>query len=1237
MKKVISLLLSVLLVALSVTGSLVLATANSGQQETMGLAVNWKLYENKTTTIGETGTPAANWATVTDNTNTKYIHSGSSSVKFSCIAQRGATEFSVKKNTDYELSFLYYNESLNSAGTYALSQVAVVLPNGSVAKKDALAYKDGGSGTGTTITGQWQSMSLSFNSGENTTLALTVLFAATPIYIDDFYLVDKSSANPNRATNWTLYANNSKKVGSEGTLAAAWAKVSQNTNTAYMHDGAETLKFDCVSQRGAVTLPVEQNKNYELTFWCYADALNAAGTYILSQATVLVPEGEVDPKGKDCLGKAEAQALTITAKQWTKLTVPFASGSNTAVVFSLLFGSGTVYISDINLAEKSAQPQVDGVVNFEQTDKASLYYNQGDRFELQTTAGPTGDTTTALHIKAGNYSSATVLNWSTILNDTDPVYTFAVTPGATYEMTCWFKVNASAGIENDYLALMYSYAGKRTPFATLTKTTNTGKWVKYTHTFTAAADQTKCSFQLNGGKNTPECWLDDLSVKKKQAAPTPSEAEGWAVYQWDTKFVGTAGIAGPAWASVTKDTSGAHDSNGDGQSILVNAIAQQASTVLTVKKNTDYCLSFKYFVTEVNAAGTYSLSRTGITAENGAVEANKDGFYSYLGNNAAYVAKDGLIANKEVYEASTASTVTGKWQEVKIPFNSGNNEKMAFVLVSAVSKMWIDEFTLKEEKMELPQKDYGTPKDLWTIDFEDVNTQYSASNGIDVVEVMGHDGQTTKALHTVPAKRGSALFLNYKTTTTDTDPVYTIPVLPNRVYDLSWRVKIKENTGDIPWLSFYHYYQGKLTNIANLQKAKQGEWLYYSVTLITEEKQNRFSFTFNAGDPSPEIWVDDINLALTNYKAFEGYNGPQKKTVINFDDFMVPLTNKWSLEIVKGPAYNGQESNALHTIPGEYSGSQTLNYTSTTTYTDPVFTIPVKPNTLYKYSLRAYVAAPEKQRVNVEYCAVHIDFATKNILHLAPRTKGINNEWVTIEKTFVTGSGQNMISTMIDFSKNLVDFYIDDICLEELEPGILADTELSYCEEPFNTLDSTATAAVNAAKTSVTELAVEPNTMYTFGATLQGKNSQIFLSANGTDPLKASDATQSYNGTITATGTKTRTAYQLVSPSSGKLYLVIKNNGSLQLSTVQLFKTIANSGVNWDIGMAENPNIPPEQMGEVAELVAIGSVAEKQLYGADTPATGEASLLPAFLVLVCTAGIGTALFLTRNKGGKHHA
>ena len=159
----------------------------------------WKLYKNNSTHIGENGTPVDDWAKVTENTDTAYIKDGDSSLNFSCISQHGAAEFEVEQNKDYIISFKYYSDSLNAAGTYILSQVAVMTPNGAVGymSEDNLSYvssdlsytgpyserETNSNSTAVTETG-WHDFEIGFNSGSHTKLALRILFAASPVYVD---------------------------------------------------------------------------------------------------------------------------------------------------------------------------------------------------------------------------------------------------------------------------------------------------------------------------------------------------------------------------------------------------------------------------------------------------------------------------------------------------------------------------------------------------------------------------------------------------------------------------------------------------------------------------------------------------------------------------------------------------------------------------------------------------------------------------------------------------------------------------------------------------------------------------------------------------------------------------------------------------------------------------------------------------------------------------------------------
>ena len=347
----------------------------------------WKLYKSSSTHIGENGTPVDDWAKVTENTDAAYIKDGDSSLNFSCISQRGAAEFEVEQNKNYTISFKYYSDSLNAAGTYILSQVAVVTPNGAVGymSEDNLSYVSSGlsytgpysemetnsNSTATTETG-WHDFEIGFNSGGNTRLALTILFAASPVYIDCIELNENTEAvesdDLNDPSAWKLYKNNSTHIGENGTPVDDWAKVTENTDAAYIKDGDSSLNFSCISQRGAAEFEVEQNKNYTISFKYYSDSLNAAGTYILSQVAVVTPNGAVGYMSEDNLSyvssglsytgpysemETNSNSTATTETGWHDFEIGFNSGGNTRLALTILFAASPVYIDCIELNENT--------------------------------------------------------------------------------------------------------------------------------------------------------------------------------------------------------------------------------------------------------------------------------------------------------------------------------------------------------------------------------------------------------------------------------------------------------------------------------------------------------------------------------------------------------------------------------------------------------------------------------------------------------------------------------------------------------------------------------------------------------------------------------------------------------------------------------------------------------------------------------------------------------------------
>ena len=1256
MKRVFSVVLAVLLLISSVVGTMTFsASGPSNEAESMGFAANWTLYANESTHIGDNGTLAGSWAKASDNTDKKYVHSGDSSVKFSCLNQRGATVFSVKPNTDYEISFVYYADSLNAAGTYILSQVGVTTPNGKVNsrhKEDYLAYADRYEELAAPKAGEWQQVSLSFNSGANSTLALAITFAASPIYLDDFIIIDKSSTKLDKAANWTLYENKSPSIGVNGILAGSWAKASDNTDKKYVHSGDSSLKFSCINQRGAVVFAVEQNTDYQLSFWYYSDSLNNAGTYILSQVGVITPEGRVAKGSADYLAFIDDGTGTATTKtgEWQQINLSFNSGENNAVALTILFAASPVYVDDIELTKEAPKIETEDLTRAaDWTLYANNSANIGANGTLASSWAKVTDNTNAAYIREGDSS----LKFESRAQHS--VTNFAVKPNTNYNLCFWYYTPSdisdayivsraaittpngavSSQDPKDYLALLQGRLGQ-------TGTPEKGKWQSVILSFNSG-ENSEIALDIVFAASAYIVYVDAISLVEGEPIdpPTPPEPEkpisdptnpkAWSFYASGTPNIGEGGILADSWAKVTENTNAAFIREGD-SSLKFESRAQHSVTNFAVEPNTDYNLRFWYY-TPSDIRDAYIVSRAAITAKNGTVSSQEPKDY---------------LALLQGRLGQTGTPEKGKWQPIILSFNSGENSEIALDIMFAASAyvVYVDEISLtKGAPLDQPvyERDYGTPQDKWVIDFENPDIEYSKTNHISVVDTVGYDGKPTKALHTEPGEYSNAVSLNYNTTTTDTDPVYTIPVLPNRVYELSWRVKIAEGTGDFDWLSFYHCYNKTMTNICNLKnsKPKEGEWQEYKVAISTEDKQNRFSFYFNLGNKACEIWVDDITVTLTDYTAFSGYNGPQQKTLINFDDYYVTLTNP-TYTVAKAPARDGVSSNAMFVKEGNYGVSQTLNPATCPGYNDKVFTVPVKENTLYRWSCWVYV--PRKtpgKTTNMPYCCFFIDHGTRNLLHLALIVQGKNDEWVYCEKQFTTGMGQTQLAFFMDLGATVVNAYFDDICLEEMQPGVIQDTALAYCEEPYNLLASHAVAKENiaAVKTSVTEIAVQASTLYTFGATAQGnRNSAVYLSADGVSPLASSDAAKQYNGTVKIGSTPQRTAYQLVTPTNGKLYLVIKNNGGLQLSDVQLFKTKSLSGAAIDMGREENPNIQAVTDSSVVELVVVGSKQEQSLLNGVSPDTGDAqSPLSAVLTLVLSLlTVGVLAFMHSRKEKARH-
>lgn len=861
------------------------------------------------------------------------------------------------------------------------------------------------------------------------------------------------------------------------------------------------------------------------------------------------------------------------------------------------------------------------------------------------------------------------------------VKTFEVEKNKDYYLSFKYYTNTTITIESSYVCSVasagiapensnivpgkdgyYAYVGynsaytavdglikNRKNFNDTTISDSTGIWQEIKVPFSSGNNQ-KMSLVLCVVAD--EIWLDELTLleKKEENPPTPPINE-WTIYSSESQFIGTNGILAGSWTKVFEDKSGAHDSNGDQSSYYIKAKWQKVAKLITVEKNKQYYFSFKYYTdsTATVSSNISSFFAVGIAAENGAVVPGKDGFYSCISNGSAYTANDGLISNRKNFNATISSSITGEFQEVNIPFYSGNNEKMFLVLTPVVEPIWLDELELHEGSIPVPPKDYGTPKDVWTIDFEDSSKQYSATDGIDVVDVIGYNGQKTKALHTVPGKRDGALFLNYNTTTFDNDPIYTIPLLPKRIYELSWRVKIKENTGTIKWLAFITCYNGERKDVAILNSAKQGEWLQYKVLLQTQEEQDHFSFAFNAGTTAPEMWVDDIQVALTNYTTFEGWNIEQGKYLVDFEaatKYFTDYNSNTRFEIAETNSYEGKTTRALHVLPGSYTSTSYLNYTTTMNDTDPVFSFPVESGKAYRFSFR-FKFAPKQRNIGffsayATYKGTTLSQMTAFNLAKAPSTDIWEGNWMYYSVRFIAGKDQDKVTFAFNASKNPAEAWFDDILVEKIQPGVQETTKASYCEDFYNLAlkSNHIESALQTKKQTVIAFHLKANTFYTLGAAIAANSgSKLYLSFDGQEPIK-SYASELKTSVFSSDGLEKRLGFNFMTNDTGLTYLIVQNNQLNSIKDLSLFETYAIAGASdWIFGKENKPEVDQSELQEAKELIVFGSKAEAEFLNesviseGEIPKTGETNAVIPALVILVSSTLLVVITTQKNKKG----
>ena len=489
-------------------------------------------------------------------------------------------------------------------------------------------------------------------------------------------------------------------------------------------------------------------------------------------------------------------------------------------------------------------------------------------------------------------------------------------------------------------------------------------------------------------------------------------------------------------------------------------------------------------------------------------------------------------------------------------------------------------------------------------------------------------------LHVKEGAYNNTTVINQTTTLTkQTDPVFAIPVTGGKAYKLSaWLfVEKKNNAGQTPEDSTYICLYGAEKGTQNEKEftaavnRKKGTWVKIEHYIVTNESTQKLGVSLNfAKNVYTDIYIDDIKLE--DVGPIKVHTTPQDITEITFEDgrpYSFELPDNMAIE--DAPARDGKATRALRIYKGEYDYNVCLNQSTLwqgNVGTDMVFSIPVQPNTLYKFSFWVYLVKGNR----FPYCSVYADTKTSSTM-LDLQARGINQQadkWVQYEVYFLTEPTQTKINTFFNLAKTTPDAYFDDFKLEAYHPGVFRQTNVSYCEEPYNEIyQSGVLGKVTAAATGVYKLNVAKNCQYTFGVTAAAQNSKdkVYLSFDGVTPMKSVVAGVP-DAVVTPGSNLRRYSFDFVTNDSGIVYLVVQNPGkTLKLNSSQIFRTLSIAA-NFTLGSEENPNltVAPTPTVEVYDYAGLGNP------DSTTPDTGDPKgIIPVFLILLMAGAVLVAV------------
>ena len=1200
---------------------------------------NWGFYKNNVAIDGTATANTSGWPHISIVSNYAAIE-GEESVNVNNQTTHAAIAIpDLKANTKYTLSVKYMiisSTTQSSNNPWIYMHIVEKGTKISAVPFDSALGKFATTNEATLNDGNWREATLEFETGDSTDLYFTSygrFGTGCNYYLDDFILeeVTGGGSNPivpppapsvdyfDNLENWGLYTSGQTVDGTVTVDKVGWQSGSINTNAKYCKDSDKSIN---IYTNGAAYITklqnLKANTKYKVTLDYLVPANATKTTYSTPNAWFtgqIYKHNTVVNLKSAYATKQASDGDTSTEDQWFEYTLEFETDDTTDFYLSLASRGKaepfTRYFDNIAVEEVvditaydfedvekwglyTSGQTVDGTVTVDKVGWQSGSINTNAKYCTDSDKSINIYTNGAAYItKLQNHKANTkykvTLDYLVPANATKTTYS---TPNA------WFTGQIYK--HNTVVNLKSAYATKQAGDG---DTSTEDQWFEYTLEF-ETDDTTDFYLSLaSRGKAEPFTrYFDNIAVEEVTGGsgggePTPppvqpsgdvNDASAWKVFP--TRFGTDADyVIGEhldyvhTWANVTDSTAKVRE--GTTKSLKFSANSQRAVSTLKVEKNKDYTLKFYYYSDTIGSSG-YIFSQVQVLKKNGQIGLKSEDNLTIVAGSQSFT---GPASAKVTNIDRTATNMKGMWIEFATGFNSGDNEEVSFALFSAVDTVYVNDITLTEGKHTPsgPDMYYGEVEEVKIINFEDPSKEYITAQPerFEVISVKNENGEDTNVLHVKKGNYSAATNLDQAKAQTSTHPVYTLPVKSNKVYKLSLKIKIDysdlEFDAKDKWLSYGIYAEGSLTSFGNVSSKLENNKWYTFTHFVSPSSANckALTFFFNAGKPTPDMWIDDITLTETEHERFKGHERGADSWTIDFDSYYVGLSSTERMEIAVGPERDGTASKALHVFKGEYpSGATLLNWGAVSQNKDPVFTFPVEENTLYKWSAWFYIP---RNTGSLSYFAFWHNFHgsgtdARGIWRGENHIKERDN-WVKCEVTFVTDAGQTMCSTTFNLGETHPEIWIDDIKVEKVPAGTSSAADLLYCENLYDISDDISNAAeLDSLKSGVYKLPVGNFTEYTFAATVtSGKaGDSLQLSLDGTTPMPQSKGAPASSLTFSS---GKREGFHFVSDKSGYVYIIVNNNsGTLKAEDIQLFARRSRS-TNREMGRLDDPNVTSEK------------------------------------------------------------